>query len=161
MADPRVEGFVAELKSSREFFERSTRCLREEDSSFKPADDMLTAAQQFAHVGQTVDWFLDGAFNPNGFDLDFEAHAQQFLAYTSIEAGRKWVAEAFDRPIEKISATSFDDLAVPMPQGMVMGGAPRFAIVGGVVEHTAHHRGALSVYSRLRGLVPTMPYMEA
>jgi uncharacterized damage-inducible protein DinB len=26
------------------------------------------------------------------------------------------------------------------------------------VEHTAHHRGALTVYSRLLGKVPPMPY---
>jgi uncharacterized damage-inducible protein DinB len=27
-----------------------------------------------------------------------------------------------------------------------------------MVEHTAHHRGALTVYSRLLGKVPLMPY---
>jgi len=28
-----------------------------------------------------------------------------------------------------------------------------------MVEHTAHHRGALTVYSRVLGKVPAMPYM--
>jgi uncharacterized damage-inducible protein DinB len=43
---------------------------------------------------------------------------------------------------------------------MVMGGAPRYAVISAIEDHTAHHRGALTVYSRLRGHVPTMPYMD-
>jgi uncharacterized damage-inducible protein DinB len=40
----------------------------------------------------------------------------------------------------------------------VMAGQPIGNIVWGMVEHTAHHRGALSVYSRLLGKTPPMPY---
>jgi uncharacterized damage-inducible protein DinB len=39
-----------------------------------------------------------------------------------------------------------------------MGGAPKRAVISGIVDHTAHHRGSLAVYARLRGKVPTMPY---
>jgi len=39
-----------------------------------------------------------------------------------------------------------------------MGGRPLFEIIGAMVEHTAHHRGALAVYTRLLGKVPPMPY---
>jgi uncharacterized damage-inducible protein DinB len=39
-----------------------------------------------------------------------------------------------------------------------MGGMPRESIIGGIVDHTAHHRGALSVYARLVGREPAMPY---
>jgi uncharacterized damage-inducible protein DinB len=41
-----------------------------------------------------------------------------------------------------------------------MGGLPRYAIVSALTDHTAHHRGALTVYARLLGLVPPMPYMD-
>jgi uncharacterized damage-inducible protein DinB len=41
-----------------------------------------------------------------------------------------------------------------------MGGVPRFAITNALTDHTAHHRGALTVYARLLGLVPPMPYMD-
>jgi uncharacterized damage-inducible protein DinB len=34
------------------------------------------------------------------------------------------------------------------------------AIFGAITDHTAHHRGALTVYARLNGIVPPMPYME-
>ena len=37
---------------------------------------------------------------------------------------------------------------------------PKFVAVSGIVEHTAHHRGSLSTYTRLCGKVPPMPYME-
>jgi uncharacterized damage-inducible protein DinB len=39
-----------------------------------------------------------------------------------------------------------------------MGGQPISDIVWAMVEHTAHHRGALTVYSRQLGKVPPMPY---
>ena len=42
--------------------------------------------------------------------------------------------------------------------GPVMGGEPVGGIFWGIVEHTAHHRGVLTMYSRLLGKVPPMPY---
>ena len=37
--------------------------------------------------------------------------------------------------------------------------APKGAAAQGLVDHTAHHRGALAVYARLVGKTPSMPYM--
>ena len=45
-----------------------------------------------------------------------------------------------------------------LPEGPIMGGLPRMAIFGAITDHTAHHRGALTVYARLQGVVPPMPY---
>jgi uncharacterized damage-inducible protein DinB len=50
------------------------------------------------------------------------------------------------------------DLARPLPPGPIMGGQPAGDVIWAMVEHTAHHRGALTVYSRLLGKVPPMPY---
>ena len=41
---------VAELESTEQFFNRSTRSLTEEHSGVKPAPDVMTAAQQVAHA---------------------------------------------------------------------------------------------------------------
>jgi uncharacterized damage-inducible protein DinB len=49
----------------------------------------------------------------------------------------------------------------PIADGPIMGGAPRMAIFGAITDHTAHHRGALTVYARLGGAVPPMPYADA
>jgi uncharacterized damage-inducible protein DinB len=42
-----------------------------------------------------------------------------------------------------------------------MGGLPRHSVVSALMDHTAHHRGALTVYARLLGKVSPMPYMDA
>ncbi len=156
--DPKV--LVAQLKAAQEYYERSTRCLVEADSEFAPADGMLTASQQIAHVAQTVDWFFEGAFRPEGFDMDFDQLQADLNAVTSIEKARARLAGSFAAAAEAITSRSVEELSQPLPEGPVMGGEPRFAIVEALADHTAHHRGVLTVYSRLRGHVPAMPYME-
>jgi len=152
--------FVEMLKDTKEWFERSTRCLVEEDSTFAPSDGAMTVAQQVAHVAQTVDWFMEGAFRPEGFDLDFEGQGAELMKVQSLAAARAWIDRSFAAAIERTSKSSAQDLAAALPEGPVMGGAPRFAIFGAIQDHTAHHRGALTVYSRLRGHTPAMPYGE-
>jgi uncharacterized damage-inducible protein DinB len=155
--DPRT--MVNELKSFKEFFDRASACLTEDDSGFAPVKGMMTVAQTVAHVAQTVDWFMEGAFRADGFDLDFEKHGAKIAAVSSLSASRDWLARSFAAAEKTILEHSAEEWAQPLPEGTVMGGAPRFAIMGGINDHTAHHRGALSVYSRLRGHVPAMPYM--
>lgn len=147
------------LKSCEQYFDRSTECLTEEHSSFKPRQETMTAAQQVAHVAQTVDWFREGAFSADGFDLDFEKHTAQVAKVTSLADAREWLASAFARLREAVETHSEEAWREPIAEGPVMGGLPRFWIVGSLEDHTAHHRGALTVYSRLNGLTPAMPYM--
>jgi hypothetical protein len=47
-----------------------TRNLIDARSNVAPAEGMLTTAQQVAHVAHTIDWFFEGAFRAEGFDLD-------------------------------------------------------------------------------------------
>jgi uncharacterized damage-inducible protein DinB len=154
------EMLVTDLRSTKEFFDRSTRCLTDEDASFAPVEGTWTVAQQVAHVAQTVDWFIEGAFRPEGFDTDFDKLAEEVARVQSLTEARAWVDAAFARAIEVIGARTSEELAQPLPAGEIMGGAPRFAIVSAIGDHTAHHRGALTVYARLRGRVPAMPYMD-
>lgn len=150
-----------QIKGIKEFFDRSTRCLTEEHANYKPTDDMMTTAQQVAHVAQTFDWFIEGAFHrPDGFDMDFENHMKPVMACTSLAEARAWLDRAAQRAVEEISSKSMEELLAPLPPGPVMGGDPKLAIVSGIDDHTAHHRGVLTVYSRLNGLVPPMPYMD-
>ncbi len=151
---------LVELSSAQEFFNRSTRNLTEEHSSFAPAPGMMTAAQQVAHAAHTIDWFIEGAFRPEGFATDWEEQAKLVAAYTSLAAARAWFEKAIAAAKAALASKSDADLMTPLPAGPIMGGAPRMAIVGAIADHTAHHRGALTVYARLRGVVPPMPYME-
>ena len=148
------------LNSTKEWFDRSTRTLTEEDSSYAPAEGLFTTAQHVAHVAQTIDWFLEGAFRPEGFEMDFEALDGEIRKVESLAAAREWLDRACAAAIDKISSHSPEELAQPLPEGPIMGGMPRHAILGAIQDHTAHHRGALTIYARLRGQEPAMPYME-
>jgi hypothetical protein len=96
-----AEQAVGELAATREFFNRSTGNLTDAHSSFAPAVGMMTAAQQIAHAAHTIDWFIEGAFRPEGFDLNFEAQAAEYNAVTSIADARAW----FERAVAAASAT--------------------------------------------------------
>ncbi len=155
-----VQQAMQELSLAQEYFNRSTRNLGEELSTYAPAEGVMTAAQQVAHAAHTVGWFMDGAFGAEGFNMDFEGHARIVMGYTSLAAAKAF----FDKEIEAAKAlvgTKSDaDLMMPLSEGPIMGGAPRMAVFGALTDHTAHHRGALTIYARLNGVVPPMPYMD-
>jgi uncharacterized damage-inducible protein DinB len=153
-----VQQALGGLSAARETFNRSTRNLTEAHSAITPAPGMMSAAQQVAHAAQTIDWFMAGAFRPEGFDTDFEAQAKIVQACTSLGAARAWFERAIASATAIVSGKSDADLTAPLPPGPIMGGAPRMAIFSAITDHTAHHRGALTVYSRLAGVVPPMPY---
>ncbi|HEY1338220.1 MAG TPA: DinB family protein [Bryobacteraceae bacterium] len=150
--------FAKQLVASKDFFERSTRVLEEADSEFRPKEGMMTAAQQVAHAAQTLDWFVEGASRAEGFNLDFEKLAKEVEAVRSLAAARQMLEAAYNNAIQFLRSRSAEELANPLPEGPIMGGQPISDIVWAMVEHTAHHRGALTVYSRLLGKVPPMPY---
>ena len=155
---PQHYDFASQLLASQDFFTRSTRVLEEADSGFRPADGMMTVAQQVAHTAQTLAWFIEGASRPEGFDLDFEKHAREWEAVTSLAAARAALEAAYANAIAFLRERSPEELSRPLPPGPVMGGQPVSDIVWSMVDHTAHHRGALTVYSRQLGKVPPMPY---
>ncbi len=154
------ESLLGELKSSKEFFDRSTRCLEEAHAGYRPTGDSLSTAEQIAHVGQSAEWFLDALKNDGQFNMDFESHQKEVRNTKTIADARAWVDRAYGGLADYVQNTSIEALSKPLPEGPIMGGAPSYAIISAVVEHTAHHRGALTVYSRLQGLTPSMPYME-
>jgi uncharacterized damage-inducible protein DinB len=155
----KAENLVAELRSIEAFFNTSTSCLTEADSDFAPVEGTWTVAQQVAHVARTIDWFVEGAFRPEGFDMDFDRHVAESSRVRSLQAARAWLEAAFARAREAFGTKSDAELSQPLPEGPVMGG-PRWSVVSAISDHTAHHRGALTVYSRLLGKVPVMPYAE-
>src|ERR1017187_7104628 len=144
---PQPYDFANQVLASKKFFERSTKVLDEADSEFRPKEGMMTVAQQVAHTAQTLDWFIEGASRREGFDLDFEKHAKALTGVTSLAAARQMLETAYANAVHFIRSP-----------GPVMGGQPISDIVWSMIEHTAHHRGALTVYSRLLGKVPPMPY---
>ena len=154
------QGLFGQLAAMKEYFDRSTRVLEEADSTFAPKEGMFTAAQQVAHVAQTIDWFMEGAFAEGGFSMDFENMDKEVRAVTSLKAAREWWERVNAGALATVDAHSDDEWMAPLPAGPIMGGLPKMAIFGALTDHSAHHRGALTVYSRLLGKLPPMPYME-
>lgn len=154
-----AEALVHELNGSKQYFDRSTSILEEADSGFAPLPELMTVAQQVAHVAHTLDWFIEGASRPEGFNLNFEQITAEVNKVTSLKAARDWYDRAHKNLVGAIGKMSDAELHAPLPAGLVMGGAPKLAIVSGITDHTAHHRGVLTVYSRLLKKTPPMPYM--
>lgn len=149
--------FSKQLHASRQFFNRSTSVLGEADSGFCPRPEMMTVAQQVAHTARTIDWFVEGVSRREGFDLDFAKQAEALQTVNSLASARKMFEAAFEKAIKFVETA---DLESPIPPGPIMGGQPLGNAVWAIVEHTAHHRGALTVYSRQLGKIPPMPYMD-
>ncbi len=152
---------IIQLQNARKFFLRGIDCFKEEHSGFAPKEGMFTVAHQVAHVAQCVDWFIEPAFlHENGFEMDFEKAEKSVREVTSLEDALAWIKRAFDRAEEIVATKSMEELMQPIANDQIMGGAPKMAIFSAITDHTAHHRGALAVYARLQGLVPSMPYIE-
>lgn len=155
----KAKELVEELSVTEKFFNRSTDVLAEEDSGFRPAEGTWTTTHQVVHVAQTVEWFIEGCSRPEGFDMDFEKHDREAKSIQSLTAARQKLKGAFEHARQFFGSKSDEELAKTLPMGPVMGGAPIWHCISAITDHTAHHRGALTVYARLLGKVPSMPYM--
>ena len=147
------------LRGMREYFNRSTRPLSEEHSGFAPQGGLYTVAGQVAHVAQTIEWFYEAAFAKD-WRMDFEAMDKEVRGMTSLSQARAWFERAVEKALHETESHGEEEWASLFPPNPIMGEVPRFSIIGAVTDHTAHHRGALTVYQRLLGLTPPMPYMD-
>lgn len=152
--------FAVPIKQALQFFSRTISVFKEEDSGFAPDPGMFTVAQQVAHVAQTIDWFMEGGFSDTGFDLDFAAHHTAVRRHNSLRDSLTWLAASVDKAAATLAEKTPEQMMAPIAAGPIMAGEPRAAILAAIVEHTAHHRGALAVYARLLGYAPPIPYSE-
>jgi len=153
------EGLIKQLKTQEKFFLNTVSCLTEEDSGFRPNEEMYTVAQHVGHTAETVDWFFEGAFGDKGFDMNFENYAEKMEKYTSFDQCVEQFKDAVANGIERLKAVPDAELMAPIT-AEVMKSAPKMSVVGAIVDHTAHHRGSLAVYARLLSKKPQMPYGE-
>ncbi len=147
------------IDATRKFFDRTTSVLEEADSGFRATPDTMTVAGQVAHVAQTIDWFRAGALH-DAWNLDWEKLGAETAAVGSLDAARRWLAEAWQRLRAEVEALPEAKLAETMADNPILPGLPRAHAIPSLIDHTAHHRGALAVYARLLGRVPPMPYSE-
>jgi uncharacterized damage-inducible protein DinB len=153
------EEIKGQLNNIKEYFERSTRLLEEEHSTYAPQDGLFTVVGHIAHSAQTIEWFFDSAFGTE-WNMDWAAMDKAVRTVTSLAEARAWFDRAISHAIEVAEAHTAAEWESPFKPNPIMGEIPRHSIVSAVLDHTAHHRGALTVYQRLLGITPLMPYME-
>ena len=152
--------YAVPIKQAHRFFSRTVGVFIEEDAAYAPVAGQFTVAQHIAHVAQTIDWFIAGGFSDEGFSLDFAEYQRQVRAVQTLGDAQAWLDRSIANATEVLGTITQQRMLEPLPEGPVMAGQPRAAVVGAICEHTAHHRGALAVYARLRGLNPPMPYTD-
>lgn len=150
---------LAAIAETRRYFDRTTRCLTEADSGLRATPESRSVAQQIAHTAQVIDWFREGAFEDR-WNLDIPALDAEAALATSLAAARGDLAAAWKRLCEQVEEAGESGLAAAMQDNPILGARPRHTMVQAIVDHTAHHRGALAVYARLAGRTPEMPYGE-
>ena len=151
------EGLVKELESTEKFFNTTLSVFEPDDEGFAPYPELYTVAGHVAHAADSIDWFIEGAFG-DGWDVDFEASIAKAKAVTSLQEAIEWLNRSFVNATEVVGEASDQTLFESIPDTRIMEGAPRLAVVSGIVDHTAHHRGSLAVYARLIGKQPPMVY---
>ncbi|MDE2754012.1 MAG: DinB family protein [Gemmatimonadota bacterium] len=152
-----TDALVIQLKTSHKYMKSTISIFEEEDAGFAPQPELYTVAGHIAHAADSVEWFVEGAFG-KGWNMDFDGLIAAARAVETLQEANAWLDRAFEKAIATFESASAEDLAGTIPDESIMKGAPRAAIVGPIVDHTAHHRGALTVYARLLGKVAPMPY---
>jgi uncharacterized damage-inducible protein DinB len=150
-------GLAEQLESTHRFFKTTLSVFQPADAGYTPNPELYSVAGHVAHAADSVDWLIEGGFG-EGWDMDFEGLVAKAKAVTSLQEATEWLDRAFANAVAVVRAASDQVLFEPIPDTRIMEGAPRSAVVGAIVDHTAHHRGALAVYARLIGKVPPMPY---
>lgn len=152
--------YAVPIKQALQYLSRTCSVFKDEDAGYTPTPGQFTVAQHVAHVAQTIDWFMAGAFRDEGFDLDFAAHQLAIRDITTLEDAFAWLIKSVDGATAILAEKTPQEMMHPIADGPIMAGLPRATIIAAITDHTAHHRGALSVYARLLGHVSPMPYAD-
>ncbi len=152
-----IQGMAGQLEASLKHMQATASIFGEEDFGYAPKDGLYTVAGHIAHAADSVDWFVAGAFG-DGWNMDFDAMIKAAKEVGSLARANEWLVDAYRAAAKAVRLASAEELLAPIPDTRIMAGAPRLAIVGSIMDHTAHHRGALAVYARLLDREPPMPY---
>ncbi|GHG90907.1 DinB family protein [Comamonas sp. JC664] len=177
--------FVQKLRMHREFFHRTLECFREGDAGFRVTPESMTVAGQVLHAAAAIEYFLSGLFGTfegwstmsrrqRGFvDMSWAQSANTSPEARNDtpevqEAGRSLekAAALFDRSMDSASemfgARTVEELTqVPLlPSPLFPPWFTAVQVFELMLDHTAHHRGALTQYARGLGLEPKIPYFD-
>ncbi len=145
------------LRNEKKFLMRVLKDFSPEHADFAPAAGMMTVSQQIRHIAETMSWFRKGAFEGT-FDMDFERLEGRLREPVTIEQALAELEHAYEDYDSFLAGCTPEDLAEPMAPNPVFGELPRLVVFSAQTDHTAHHRGALTVYLRMLGVKPELIY---
>ena len=121
---------------------------------FRPADGMMTAAEQLAHIGAFDEWLYQGLKHENwAYDI-FTDRPEK-----TVEEARAFMEYARSRILSLIVELNTDGINSPLgPNPVFSPEMFKANVFMMTLTHECHHRGQLVVYIRMMGLQPTMIY---
>lgn len=150
---------AAQVRQEQRLLSAIVNAFEPEHGAFRPKPEMMTVAQQINHIAHTIFWFREGAFGA-GFDLDFEKLEDLNSREVTLAWALAELEKQYDSLVSFLESQSEAELHAPMGENPIFGAAPRYVVLNAQADHTAHHRGALSVYLRLLDIIPPMIYQK-
>ena len=178
--------FRVKFHMHNEYFLRTLSAFNDEDSSFRPQQNMLSVKDQVLHTVGAIELFVSAYLST----IDSTSK----ITHTSFRPGEAWsgsstavtdmrwtqnadkkhydeqvdmkeIKEIFSKTMayasDVFSIPSEAELQQPIGENSLV---PDFFRAEDIIEimldHTAHHRGALAQYARLLGHSPKIPYFD-
>jgi len=145
------------IRQERHFLQNILKDFREEHSDFKPTEEMRTVGQQIKHIALSTNFFYEIAFG-KGFKMSFQEYLEEMKKPISLRDALKLLDEAYEEAISLVKDKTHDEMKSPIPPNPMLQGFTLESIIYRSMDHTAHHRGMLTVYLRLLGITPIMVY---
>ncbi len=125
-----------------------------DQSDFRPAEGMMTVAEQMAHIGAFDEWLVQGLNHGNwGFDT-FADRPEK-----TVEEARAFMDHARRRLLVLVEELQTEGINSPVgPNPIFSPEMHKANVLMMTLAHECHHRGQLVVYIRLLGFQPTMIY---
>ena len=143
----------------------------EDQYGFKATPEMMSVAEQLAHLAANTDWMIKLHTARVSF-VDF-AYFQQRIAEAAavqgalVSAGKDAIlsalrteGDAFVAFLDAISDEALEEM-VSFPPPVQPASRSRFEMLMSAKEHEMHHRGQLMVYQRVLGMVPHLTRRRA
>lgn len=143
------DGLHNKLQSAEDHLLKVLDLASEGDGDFKPAEGMLSLSHKVAYIAQSNEWFLEGMFGR--FSEDFEAMDQKVSKVGSLKSARSWLKDSFAAFHHKLRDCEDELLRERLAPGPIMGGVPRYIVVGALADNCAHHRGVVATYLNILG----------
>lgn len=143
------DGLHNKLQSAEDHLFKVLNLASDSDGDFVPAEGMLSLSHQVAYIAQSNEWFLEGMFGR--FSEEFDSMDQKVSEVSCLKSALAWLKDSFASFHGRLADCEDELLRERLPPGPIMGGVPRYIVVGALADNCAHHRGAVATYLKILG----------